>query len=55
MHVGRKQSIGCTVESCVHYHSGDYCSLSAIVVQPCTNCSNGSPEDESMCSNYRHR
>ncbi len=49
-------SIRCRVDSC-EWHCGEqeYCSLQAIQVEPCPNCVDGKPEDESMCGSYRHR
>lgn len=49
----RKQKINCTVESC-KYHDGNYnlCELRQIEVKACPGCSNGTPEDESMCGSY---
>ena len=46
-------SIHCRVSSCA-YHCGDdeYCSLRAIRVEPCQDCSSGMPADESMCGSY---
>ena len=48
-------SIRCRVSSCA-YNCGDeqYCSLKAIQVEPCPNCSSGVDSDESMCGSYRH-
>lgn len=46
-------SIHCRVNSC-EYHCGDeeFCSLRAIRVEPCSNCTSGNPDDESMCGSY---
>lgn len=48
--------IRCRVTSCA-FHCGDqeYCSLNAIHVEPCANCSNGSASEESMCGSYRSK
>lgn len=51
----KNQHIGCDVNSCVYNENGSACSLQSITVQACQNCSSGNPQDESMCSNYRHR
>lgn len=49
----KNQKINCTVESC-KYNNCDHnvCELKQIEVQACANCSNGNPEDESMCGSY---
>lgn len=49
-------SIHCRVQSCA-YHCGDeaYCSLKAINVEPCANCTSGAAEDESMCGSYSRK
>lgn len=49
----KNQKINCTVESC-KYHNCNHnvCELKQIEVQACPNCSNGAPEDESMCGSY---
>lgn len=48
--------IRCRVESCAfHLGEQDYCSLSAIQVEPCPNCSSGKAESESCCGSYRRR
>ena len=46
-------NIRCRVKSC-EYHCGncDYCSLSAIQVEPCNCGTSGRPSDESMCGSY---
>lgn len=48
-----KQKIKCTVESC-KFNNCDHsvCELREIEVQACPGCSNGKPEDESMCGSY---
>lgn len=47
-------SIRCRVTSCeYHCQDCDYCSLSAIRVEPCDCVKNGNPADESMCGSYR--
>ena len=48
--------IRCRVHSCT-YHCEDQerCSLGAIQVDPCTDCSSGKPSDESMCASYKHK
>lgn len=50
-----KQTINCSIQSCKHYESGDYCNLSAIQVAPCSNMSTGIAEDESMCASYESK
>ncbi len=51
----QNQRINCTVKSCAYNDSVNrMCELDKIVVEPCTNCNNGNPEDESMCGNYEH-
>lgn len=47
------QKIKCTVESC-KFNDCDHnlCELKQIEVQACPGCSNGNPEDESMCGSY---
>ena len=49
-------NIRCRVKSCT-YHCGDkdYCSLSAIQVEPRPDGSAGSPADESMCGSYHNK
>ncbi len=50
----KNQKINCTVESCeFHNCKQNVCELNQIEVQACQNCSNGTPEDESMCGNYQ--
>lgn len=46
--------ISCRVTSCA-FHCGDseYCSLSAIHVEPCPDCCTGNASGESMCGSYR--
>lgn len=48
------QRINCTVESCLYNncHSNE-CELKQIEVSACPGCSNGTPEDESMCGSYK--
>ena len=47
------QKINCTVRSCAfNNRENKMCELKRIVVEPCMNCNNGNPEDESMCGNY---
>ena len=48
----KKQQINCTVGSCVYNSTDKKCELEAIIVEPCSDCNNGNPEDESMCGNY---
>ena len=50
------QRINCTVRSC-KYNDKDYnvCELKQIIVKACSNCSNGIPQDESMCGSYSHK
>ncbi len=50
----KNQRINCTVESCA-YNDCDHnlCELKQIEVQACPGCSNGNPEDESMCGSYQ--
>ncbi len=49
-----KQKINCTVSSCKYNEVNDQlCSLKQIVVEACPNCSNGTPQDESMCGSYK--
>ena len=49
----KKQTINCSVGSC-EYNNCDnqMCELKEIVIEPCSNCKNGDPEDESMCGSY---
>ena len=50
------QKINCAVTSCRYNDMHEQeCELNAIVVKPCQECSNGNPEDESMCGNYQSR
>jgi len=52
----KKQKINCTVESCKYNDCNqNLCELKQIEVQACSNCSNGTPEDESMCGSYRSK
>lgn len=47
-------NIRCGVVSCnFHCENEDFCSLSSIQVEPCTNCHSGKACDESMCASYR--
>ena len=46
-----KQTINCTVESCVH-NENEKCELEEITVEPSANADSGDPEDESMCGDY---
>ncbi len=49
-------SIRCRVKSCEYHCDGkDFCSLSAIQVEPCSGGAGGSPEDESMCGSYHSK
>ncbi len=48
-----KQSINCTVGSCMYNNTNTKkCTLKEIIVEPCVDCNNGTPEDESMCGSY---
>ena len=50
-----KQTINCTVESCVHNdNENEKCELEEITVEPPTDAASesGEPEDESMCGDY---
>ena len=49
-----KQTINCTVESCVHHDDeNEKCELDAITVEPpADETATGDPEDESMCGDY---
>ena len=50
------EHIRCRVESCAfHCQDADCCSLQAIQVEPCSGCSNGKAEDESMCASYKQK
>ena len=50
----KKQKINCTVGSCAYNCTNNQeCELESIVVEPCSDCNNGNPEDESMCGNYK--
>lgn len=48
------EHIACRVNSC-EYHCGEknFCSLSAIQVEPCKDCHSGKACDESMCGSYK--
>ena len=51
----KKQQINCTVNSCIYKNTANkLCELEAIMVQPCNNCNNGNPAEESMCASYKH-
>ena len=52
----KNQKINCTVESCT-WNNGQTqeCELEQIIVEPCQNCDNGKPEDESMCGSYENK
>lgn len=47
--------LNCSVTSCQYNQHGNDCSLQKIQVNPCKNCNNGYPDDESMCGSYRSR
>ena len=51
----KNQKINCNVNSCA-FNNSQYqvCELDKITVEPCRNCHNGNPEDESMCRSYEH-
>jgi len=50
----KKQKINCTVESCEYNDTQkNECELDQITVEPCMDCHNGDPEDESMCGSYK--
>lgn len=50
------QKIKCSVTTCKY---NDYkekmCELNQIEVKACPGCTNGKPEDESMCGNYKSK
>ena len=47
------QKINCSVTSCRYNDCGNkICELRQIEVKACPGCSDGTPEDESMCGNY---
>lgn len=50
----KKQTINCNVKSCA-YNANNLCELENIVVEPCKNCHNGNPADESMCGSYLNK
>ena len=51
----KNQTINCTVKSCIYNNTkNDICELKNIIVEPCKNCRNGNPADESMCGSYKH-
>ena len=48
--------IRCRVDSCSYHCDGEnYCSLSAIQVDPCANCHTGEAAGESMCASYKQK
>lgn len=48
------QKIKCTVESCTFNNcESSLCELNQIEVKACPGCSNGTPQDESMCGSYK--
>ena len=48
-----KQTINCTVESCIHNdNEKEKCELEEITVEPPADVASGEPEDESMCGDY---
>ena len=50
----KNQTINCTVCSCAYNNKTNHiCELQNIKVEPCKNCNNGNPEDESMCGSYK--
>lgn len=56
MDISGKQTIDCSVKSCIHNSKGKYCDLSRIQVEPDTthnDTHSGSPRDESACASYR--
>jgi len=51
----KNQKINCTVHSCAFNNTEHkMCELDRIIVEPCKNCNNGNPADESMCGSYEH-
>lgn len=51
----KNQKINCNVKSCAFNDTEKcICELDGIVVEPCKNCHNGNPADESMCGSYEH-
>lgn len=51
----RNQKINCNVKSCAFNDTHKcVCELDGIVVEPCKDCCNGNPADESMCGSYKH-
>ena len=51
----KNQKINCTVNSCAFNNTEhQMCKLDRIIVEPCKNCNNGNPADESMCGSYEH-
>ena len=51
----KNQKINCNVNSCAFNNTTRHlCELDGIIVEPCKNCNNGNPEDESMCGSYEH-
>ncbi len=50
----KNQKINCTVNSCAFNDTNrKICELDTIIVEPCKNCNNGNPADESMCGSYK--
>ena len=50
----KTQKIYCNVGSCEYNNcETKMCKLNAIKVAACPGCSNGNPEDESMCDSYK--
>ena len=53
--MGKNQTINCTVHSCAFNNTDtQVCELDRIIVEPCKNCNNGNPAEESMCGSYEH-
>ncbi len=51
--MNHNQKINCTVHTCAFNNCDNHCcELNKITVEPCKNCHNGNPADESMCGNY---
>ena len=49
------QKIYCSVGSCAYNAINEnVCTLKNIQVCPCSNTKNGSPQDETCCSSYKH-
>lgn len=54
MDKNHNQKIKCTVESCSFNNcDNNLCELNQIEVKACPGCSNGTPQDESMCGSYK--